>query len=100
MFLNYFCRSSFVAWSARLLQVRYFNICFRGNQFLTKIIVFFSLDLLDSAFSGFRFEGSFGQFRTDRYILFNVADGKVRMKKKNFRHRESNPGLLGESQLS
>ncbi len=32
--------------------------------------------MLDSSFSGFRFEGSFGQFRTDRYILFNVAADK------------------------
>ncbi len=36
-------------------------------------------DLLDSSFDGFRYDGRFGRFRTDRYILFNVASSGIDM---------------------
>ena len=35
----------------------------------------FTTDLFNSAFSGFHYEGTFDQFQTDRYILFNVSSG-------------------------
>ena len=36
-------------------------------------------DLLDSSFTGFSYEGSFGRFETDRYILFNVGGSGLDM---------------------
>jgi len=35
--------------------------------------------LLDSAFSAFKYDGDFGRFKTDRYILFDVGDVGIDM---------------------
>ena len=45
------------------------------QTFFCCMVSAFTTDLFNSAFSGFRYEGTFGQFQTDRYILFNVSSG-------------------------
>ncbi|KAL8619446.1 hypothetical protein ACOMHN_011797 [Nucella lapillus] len=35
----------------------------------------FTTDLFNSAFQGFQYTGNFGQFKTERYILFNINRG-------------------------
>ncbi|XP_076448834.1 chloride channel protein C-like [Babylonia areolata] len=35
----------------------------------------FTTDLFNSAFEGFTYTGNFGQFKTERYILFNIDQG-------------------------
>lgn len=41
--------------------------------FFCCMISTFTTDLFNSAFAGFKFTGAFGQFKTTRYILFNVS---------------------------
>lgn len=53
----------------------YWNMKLSWQVFFCCMVSTFTTDLLDSAFAGFRYEGGFGQFKTDRYILFNVESG-------------------------
>lgn len=43
--------------------------------FFCCMISTFTTDLFNSAFAGFKFTGAFGQFKTTRYILFNIERG-------------------------
>ena len=45
------------------------------QTFFCCMVSAFTTDLLDSAFHGFAYQGAFGLFETDRYILFNVENG-------------------------
>ncbi|XP_022340708.1 chloride channel protein C-like isoform X1 [Crassostrea virginica] len=43
--------------------------------FFCCMISTFTTDLFNSAFAGFQYTGGFGQFKTTRYILFNIERG-------------------------
>lgn len=43
--------------------------------FFCCILAVFTSDLLNSAFEGFQYTGTFGQFKLHRYILFNINEG-------------------------
>ena len=53
----------------------YWSLSLAWQIFFCCMVSSFTTDLLSSSFSGFKYTGPFGQFKTDRYILFNVASG-------------------------
>ncbi len=47
------------------------------QTFFCCMVSAFTTDLLNSAFSGFRYEGVFGQFQTDRYTLQRIRQMQI-----------------------
>jgi chloride channel 7 len=53
----------------------YWDMKLSWQTFFCCMVSAFTTDLLNSAFTAFSYNGNFGQFQTDRYILFNVSSG-------------------------
>ncbi|KAL5021105.1 hypothetical protein ScPMuIL_000260 [Solemya velum] len=53
----------------------YWTTTLSWQIFFCCMLATFTTDLFNSAFHGFEFLGSFGQFKTERYILFNIDKG-------------------------
>ncbi|XP_059079772.1 chloride channel protein C-like [Tigriopus californicus] len=53
----------------------YWDMRLSWQTFFCCMVSAFTTDLLDSAFHAFHYEGGFGHFKTDRYILFNIESG-------------------------
>lgn len=51
----------------------FWNIKLSWQIFFACMVSTFTTDLFNSAFSGFRYTGNFGQFKKERYILFSVS---------------------------
>ena len=51
----------------------FWSITLSWQIFFCCMVSTFTTDLFNSAFQGFTYTGSFGQFKTARYILFNVS---------------------------
>ena len=50
----------------------FWNMKLSWQIFFCSMVATFTTDLFNSAFSAFRYEGNFGLFKADRYILFKV----------------------------
>ncbi|KAK6185139.1 hypothetical protein SNE40_007435 [Patella caerulea] len=53
----------------------YWTTTLSWQIFFCCMISAFTTDLFNSAFRGFTYSGDFGQFKTERYILFNINKG-------------------------
>ncbi|KAH3778781.1 H(+)/Cl(-) exchange transporter 6-like isoform X2 [Dreissena polymorpha] len=53
----------------------FWTVTLSWQIFFCCIIASFTTDLFNSAFRDFRYTGSFGQFKTNRYILFQIDEG-------------------------
>ncbi|XP_064610554.1 chloride channel protein C-like [Liolophura sinensis] len=53
----------------------FWNIKLSWQIFFACMVSTFTTDLFNSAFSGFRYTGNFGQFKKERYILFSISEG-------------------------
>lgn len=53
----------------------FWNMKLSWQVFFCSMVSAFTTDLFNSAFQGFKYTGSFGQFKTGKYILFQIEDG-------------------------
>ncbi|XP_013403924.1 chloride channel protein C [Lingula anatina] len=53
----------------------FWNMRLSWQIFFCSMVSTFTTDLFNSAFKGFKYQGKFGLFRSDQYILFQVTEG-------------------------
>jgi len=53
----------------------FWNMKLSWQVFFCSMVSAFTTDLFNSSFQGFQYTGSFGQFKTGQYILFQIEDG-------------------------
>lgn len=61
----------------------FWNLRLSWNIFCCAMVATFTTALFNSAFSGFQYQGSFGAFKSEEYILFKVLNLSINSKATN-----------------